>query len=91
MIKKPNADEECRRLIDNRLLGMIQRNFPSLPLDGAYTDWDKWLRFARAAFYAGVAHENDACAAVCDAQAEGPECPERARYCAEAIRLRRLK
>lgn len=36
-----------------------------------------------------VAQEREACAKVCEAQALLPECPERAAYCAEAIRARR--
>lgn len=37
-----------KRRIDNRLLEMIQRHFPSLPMDDRYTDWSNWLRFANA-------------------------------------------
>jgi len=32
--------------------------------------------------------EREACANVCDEQALEPECPERAKYCADAIRTR---
>lgn len=39
---------ETQRQIDNRLLEMIQRHFPSLPLDDKYTDWQRWLKFANA-------------------------------------------
>lgn len=35
-----------------------------------------------------AAAEREACAKVCDEQAEEPEFPERAAYCAEAIRAR---
>lgn len=40
----------------------------------------KWESVARA-----VALE---CAKVCESQAVEPECPERAQYCADAIRMR---
>ena len=36
----------------------------------------------------GLAMEREACAALCDEQATAPECPERAAYCAAAIRER---
>ena len=42
----------------------------------------------RKAFEAGVKIERKACAKICDAQANEPECPERAKYCADAIRER---
>lgn len=32
--------------------------------------------------------EREACAMECEAQAEEPECAERAQYCADAIRMR---
>lgn len=35
-----------------------------------------------------AAAEREACAQVCDAQSREPECPERAAYCADAIRAR---
>lgn len=38
---------------DNELLAMIQKHFPSLPLDDRYTDWGKWLRFAKAVYSHG--------------------------------------
>ena len=38
---------------DNDLLAMIQKHFPSLPLDDRYTDWGKWLRFAKAVYSHG--------------------------------------
>ena len=37
---------------------------------------------------ASAAWEREACAKVCDAQADEPECQERAEYCAVAIRMR---
>ena len=37
-----------KRRIDHRLLEMIQRHLPSLPMDDRYTDWSNWLRFANA-------------------------------------------
>lgn len=40
------------------------------------------------AYQAGVIVEREACAKVCDEQANEPECPERAAYCADAIRAR---
>lgn len=33
-------------------------------------------------------HEREACAKVCEAQLNEGECPERAQYCADAIRAR---
>ena len=44
-----------QREIDNMLLSMIQKHFPSLPLSDEYTDWGKWLRFARAVYESGRA------------------------------------
>ena len=44
-----------QREIDNMLLSMIQKHFPALPLSDEYTDWGKWLGFARAAYEAGLA------------------------------------
>ena len=44
-----------QREIDNMLLSMIQKHFPSLPLSDKHTDWGKWLCFARAAYAAGRA------------------------------------
>ena len=44
-----------QREIDNMLLSMIQKHFPSLPLSDKHTDWGKWLGFARAAYAAGRA------------------------------------
>lgn len=38
----------------NKLLEMIQRHFPSLPVSDAYTDWKKWSEFAQAAFSFGA-------------------------------------
>lgn len=35
-----------------------------------------------------AAHEREECAKVCDEEAKEPECPERAAYCAAAIRAR---
>ena len=46
--------------LDNRLLSMITRHFPSLPLDDRYTDWTRWLGFARAVYTAGSEAERDA-------------------------------
>ena len=53
---------EQQRKIDNILLAMIQRHFPSLPLSDDHTDWNRWLGFARAAYEAGVSAEREACA-----------------------------
>lgn len=39
-----------------------------------------------SALSAARAEERERCAMVCDAQSTEPECPERAAYCAEAIR-----
>ena len=44
-----------QREVDNMLLSMIQKHFPALPLSDEYTDWGKWLGFARAAYEAGRA------------------------------------
>ena len=44
-----------QREIDNMLLSMIQKHFPSLPLSNEYTDWGKWLGFARAVYESGRA------------------------------------
>ena len=44
-----------QREIDNMLLSMIQKHFPSLPLSDEYTDWGKWLGFTRAVYEAGRA------------------------------------
>ena len=61
-----------QREIDNMLLSMIQKHFPALPLSDEYTDWGKWLGFARAAYEAGRA-----------SPASAPECvtfiPDRIR------------
>lgn len=38
----------------NKLLEMIQRHFPSLPMSDTYTDWKKWSEFAQAAFLFGA-------------------------------------
>lgn len=45
---------------------------------------DAFIRLAKQARSA----EREACAKVCDEQAGEPECPERAKYCADAIRAR---
>lgn len=44
-----------QREVDNMLLSMIQKHFPSLPLSDEYTDWGKWLGFARAVYESGRA------------------------------------
>ena len=44
-----------QREVDNMLLSMIQKHFPSLPLSDEHTDWGKWLGFARAVYEAGRA------------------------------------
>lgn len=44
-----------QREVDNMLLSMIQKHFPALPLSDEYTDWGKWLGFARAVYEAGRA------------------------------------
>jgi hypothetical protein len=40
------------------------------------------------AFCVGADIEREECASICDKQAKEPECPERAMYCADAIRER---
>ena len=61
-----------QREIDNMLLRMIQKHFPSLPLSDEHTDWGKWLGFARAVYESGRA-----------SPASAPECvtfiPDRIR------------
>lgn len=61
---------------------------------------DEIIRMAQAAGFGTAverfaelvaAAEREACANVCDAQQLEPECPERASYCAEAIRARGQK
>lgn len=42
-------EQERQRQLDNQLLALIQRHFPSLPVSPGYTDWSRWLEFARAA------------------------------------------
>ncbi len=42
-----------QREIDNMLLSMIQKHFPSIPLSDEHTDWGKWLGFAREMYEAG--------------------------------------
>ena len=44
-----------QREVDNMLLSMIQKHFPSLPLSDEHTDWGKRLGFARAVYEAGRA------------------------------------
>ena len=44
-----------QREVDNMLLSMIQKHFPSLPQSDEHTDWGKWLGFARAVYEAGRA------------------------------------
>ena len=44
-----------QREVDNMLLSMIQKHFPSLPLSDEHTDWGKWLGFARAVYESGRA------------------------------------
>lgn len=46
-----------------------------------------YLRFAELV----AAAEREGCANVCEEQASEPECPERAAYCAAAIRARGSK
>lgn len=62
---------EQQRQADNMLLEMIQRHFPSLPLDDRYTDWQKWLGFARAAYEAGATAEREACAKAAEGFTDG--------------------
>lgn len=62
---------EQQRQTDNMLLEMIQRHFPSLPLDDRYTDWQKWLGFARAAYEAGATAEREACAKAAEGFTDG--------------------
>lgn len=66
---------------------------------GIYTEWvspterknmtipvtpEQVVKFAELV----AAAEREACAKICDAQADEPECAERAEYCADAIRMR---
>ncbi len=65
--------------------------WPTATLPTEYDDMDacdqaQWKAVAEAAWRASAAAEREACAAICDEQAKEPECPERAKYCAEAIR-----
>ena len=46
---------------------------------------EKWERYA---WEMATTIEREACAKLCDEQAKLPECPERAKYCADAIRSR---
>ena len=66
-------------------------------LNGAKGDLDAWLECnneaeCRVAIFAAiedsVAAERERCAKVCEAQAAEQECPERAQYCADAVRMR---
>jgi hypothetical protein len=43
---------------------------------------------AKQAWEAAVKFEREACAQTCEEQTIEPECPERAQYCADAIRMR---
>lgn len=73
-----------QREVDNMLLSMIQKHFPSLPLSDEHTDWGKWLGFARAVYEAlrsspasvlgGWKHS---CNALCmdDVELWIPQCP----------------
>ena len=54
------------REVDNMLLSMIQKHFPSLPLSDEHTDWGKWLGFARAVYEAGRASPASASVAAPD-------------------------
>ena len=56
-----------QREVDNMLLSMIQKHFPSLPLSDEHTDWGKWLGFARAVYEAGRASPASAPEDVIDA------------------------
>lgn len=47
---------------------------------------EMYTRYRFAALVAAA--EREECAKVCDQQAHEPECPERATYCAAAIRAR---
>ena len=73
-----------QREVDNMLLSMIQKHFPSLPLSDEHTDWGKWLGFARAVYEAGRASPASAqegwkhsCNALCmdDVELWIPQCP----------------
>lgn len=65
--------------VDNDLLAMIQKHFPSLPLDDRYTDWGKWLGFAKAVYSHGEQ------AARADLVAENEQLKKQLRQQAEAI------
>ena len=73
-----------QREVDNMLLSMIQKHFPSLPLSDEHTDWGKWLGFARAVYEAGRASPasvlggwKHSCNALCmgDVELWIPQCP----------------
>lgn len=53
--------EEKQRQIDNMLLTMIQRHFPSLPLSEGYTNWKAWLDFSREVYKAGFIGKRETC------------------------------
>lgn len=44
-----NSTQECREEFDNKLLALIQRHFPNIPVAGKENDesWSRWLAFAR--------------------------------------------
>jgi hypothetical protein len=48
----------------------------------------KYLAAMYLGWEAATLIEREACARVCETQTEEPECPERAQYCADAIRMR---
>jgi len=61
-----------------------QAQMPFYWRTGEITYLDKLEAFAKLV----AQHEREACAKVCEAQLNEGECPERAQYCADAIRAR---
>ncbi len=58
--------------------------------DNLMTDYgtsnDELREFARLVWQAAIQHARDVAVKACEEQAKEPECPERAIYCADAIK-----
>lgn len=52
--------------------------------DGEYIT--QWVRHQWWGFHAAIQHARDVAVKACEEQAKEPECPERAIYCADAIK-----